>query len=243
MSKYRFKTEEEFKKEGRWSGERPKSWVTVMNKYLGKDIPDRYNAICDEKEQLHYETWSFNPKDYVLKESSFVLPEKWCIKVTEENIDTLGIWRSAGPLPDRSYAEKSWYLHTPKYDAKGYNEDQNAPKELTRKDLVKGEIYIYDGSQIAIYPEGPSVDFNGHYIPIPKWLWTLPITHATEEQKALLRSCIKKHEKVEPIPQLWLEDPIVEEKISIPSIKKETFIDNVQSVDVMLRTKRKSIKF
>jgi len=84
MSKYRFKTEEEFKKEERWGGVAPKFWVTVMNKYLGKDIPDSYNTTCDKQDQLHYETWSFNPKDYVLKETAFVLPSKWCIKVDRD---------------------------------------------------------------------------------------------------------------------------------------------------------------
>lgn len=69
MSKYRFKTEEEFKRDGLWIEKCPKFWVTVMNKYLGKDIPDSYNTTCDKQDQLHYETWSFNPKDYVLKEA------------------------------------------------------------------------------------------------------------------------------------------------------------------------------
>lgn len=220
-------------------------------------------------------------------------------------------------------------------------EAQNTSKQLANKDLVKGEIYIYDGSQIAIYPEGPNVDFNGHYISNPKWMWTLPITHATEEQKALLRREIERNttktSKSEYIPQVgdyvvmenaggwgyhpsnngciaivekistrevgygsdrvrvvsiggqiinakelnsvrfidvpiighekkpvfrkalphelpnglpkttviteWPSDPIVEQKINTLSIKKETFIDNVQSVDVILRTKRKSFKF
>ena len=142
--------------------------------------------------------------------------------------------------------ESFWGAYYPSHykpSTKEAYETQNTPKQLTKEDLVEGEIYIYDGSQIAIYPEGPNVDFNGHYIPNPKWLWSLSITHATEEQKDFLRSCIKKHEKVEPMSQLWLEDPIVEQKINTLSIKKETFIDNVQSVDVALRTKRKSFKF
>lgn len=54
---------------------------------------------------------------------------------------------------------------------------------------------------------------------------------------------IDSSEKVKPISQLWMGDPIVEERINTPSIKKETFIEDVQSVNVMLRTKKKSIKF
>lgn len=206
-------------------------------------------------------------------------------------------------------------------------------KRLTKKDLVEGEIYIYDGSHISTYPEGPSFAIKEKfYEPNPNWLWTLSITHATEEQKALLRSEIEKRgekmkkeewspgtyavgvkgnfgvykgsknlipighiytikenitdelvvegecfwiykenlkwfatreeaetfskglitghitiescEKSKPIvSQLWMSDPIVEERINTSSIKKETFIENVQSVNVMLRTKKKSIKF
>ena len=116
---------------------------------------------------------------------------------------------------------------------------------MTKEDLVEGEIYIYDGSHISTYPEGPSFAFKEKfYQSNPNWFWTLSITHATEEQKALLRSEIEKRiKKAEPNYELWVGDPIVEERINTPSIKKETFIENVQSVNVMLRTKKKSIKF
>ena len=198
-------------------------------------------------------------------------------------------------------------------------EAQNAPKQLTKEDLVEGEIYIYDGTQIATYPEGPSLSINGRiYTSNPKWTWCLPITHATEEQKVLLRCEIEKRDK-KTITEEWSEgtyavglkgnfgvykesdnlvpvgkvftikenrkdtlvvkdhgfwiykknlkwfatflealdfsnqlkaSPVPKEsdypvmpEDAYPSIKKETFIDNVQSVDVILRTKRKSIKF
>lgn len=415
MSKYRFKTEKEFKRDGLWNKDRPFKWVKAMNKYLGKDIPDKYNQACDKQEGFRYEPWHIEPHDYVLKETAFVLPSKWCIKVTEENVVTLGNWRSSGPLKDKRYIEEGWYLHTPKHSAKGYNEPTKDPnyteitfeqfkqhvlkespvvetivetlnqeedytgrtikalvkspqgtgvqlgeeikilikenkdtyilditargainmrinrpldlsdwellpessKEIDMKDiqeeakkrfpigckfipvdgdntytlieddctytincysiwahsihgslyangkwatlvslpettkemfyerLVEGEIYIYDGSQISTYPEGPSISIHGYnYTSNPKWTWCLPITHATEEQKALLRGEIEKRtKKAKPMSQLWMSDPIVEERINTPSIKKETFIDNVQSVDIMLRTKKKSFKF
>jgi len=86
MSKYRFKTEEEFKRDGSWNGHgygHPNMWASSgnMNKYLGQDIPDSYNTICDKYEGFIYETWSFLPSEYVLKETAFVLPSKWCVKV------------------------------------------------------------------------------------------------------------------------------------------------------------------
>ena len=463
MSKYRFKTEEEFKRDGLWNKNRPNMWATSgnMNKYLGKDIPDKYNRFCDVNKDFSYEGWSFSNDDYVLKEiqpeytvgkwygctkwdsgdfvklervydeqvyfteclnsgkyqnkrknwwsfvlaplfeadmsivssllpdghpdkivseeTSFVLPSKWCIKLTEENVVTLGNWRSSGPLKNKRYVEEGWYLHTPKHSAKGYNEPtkdpdyteitfeqfkqhilkespvvespkeidmkdiqeeakkrfpigckfipvnstntytliedsytytihskqiyahdchgtlynngkwatlvslpeskeesipeyveciksitnsftvgkiydwpypiddqkdrraipiqgalfsfkpstkeaydaQNTSKQLANKDLVKGEIYIYDGSQISTYPEGPSISIDEqHYIPNPKWMWCLPITHATEEQKALLRREIERNSKPDV---MWHSDPIVEQKISTLSMKKQKF--------------------
>ena len=87
MSKYRFKTEEEFKRDGSWNGHgHPNMWATSgnMNKYLGQNIPDSYNTICDKYEKFIYETWSFLPSDYVLKETAFVLPSKWCVKVDRD---------------------------------------------------------------------------------------------------------------------------------------------------------------
>jgi hypothetical protein len=86
MSKYRFKTEEEFKRDGLWVNNNPYGWNSsgCMNKYLGQDIPDSYNTICDKYEKFIYETWSFLPSGYVLKETAFVLPSKWCVKVDRD---------------------------------------------------------------------------------------------------------------------------------------------------------------
>lgn len=352
MSKYRFKTEEEFKRDGSWNGHgHPNSWEChgKMNKYLGQDIPDSYNTICDKYEKFIYETWSFLPSDYVLKETAFVLPSKWCVKVdrdcqpeevykwrniswvdagyinytaewtggikhnhteitleqfkqhvlkespvveTTKEIDMKDIQEEAKKrfpigckfipvngtgtytLKEDSYTytihSKQIYAHDchgtlynngkwatlvsspeskeesiPEYvecvrsssggftvgkiynwpnpiDDKGVKrpignihgaiwgfkpstkeayEAQNAPKKLTQEDLVEGEIYLYDDSHISTYPVGPSIAIKDKlYNPNERWMWTLSITHATEEQKALLRSYMKKDEKQE-----WLD--------------------------------------
>ena len=85
------------------------------------------------------------------------------------------------------------------------------------------------------------------------WFWiyknNLKWFATREEAETFSKGLITGHitidssEKVKPISQLWMGDPIVEERINTSSIKKETFIENVQSVNVMLRTKKKSIKF
>lgn len=75
-SLYRFKTEEEFKKDGLWDyvNGAPKRWNSSgrMNHYLGKPVDRAYNMNCDNKEFIEIfdasrsYTWSFSPQDYVL---------------------------------------------------------------------------------------------------------------------------------------------------------------------------------
>lgn len=368
MNKYRFKTEEEFKRDGLWNKNRPVEWVSVMNKYLGQDIPDKYNRFCDANKDFNYETWSFIPEDYVLKEESFVLPSKWCIKLTEENVKTLGDWRSSGPLKDKRYVEEGWYLHTPKHGAKGYNEYIRDPdyteitfeqfkqhvlkespvvettKEIDMKDIqeeakkrfpigckfipvgdtqtytlieddctyeIRGEyIWAHDGhghlygdgkwATLVSLPETKKEMFyEGDYIvtlindancgkvnycskqskdsdylqPVidtkgypnngnSKFLSTdtsnTKWRYATKEEAEAYERIKKPYDvtvlqkkeealdfskelKTSPVPKE--SDYPVMPVDAYPSINKETFIDNVQSVDVILRTKRKSFKF
>jgi len=72
MSKYRFKTKEEFIRDGLWEEERDTvyGWASngEMNRYLGKDIDNEYNEKCDEKITIYYNDWYFGSQDYVLKE-------------------------------------------------------------------------------------------------------------------------------------------------------------------------------
>ena len=72
MSKYRFKTREEFIQDGLWNDKYncPDEWASEgqMNKYLGIDVPEKFNMDCDEKEDFEYDGWYFRRNDYVLKE-------------------------------------------------------------------------------------------------------------------------------------------------------------------------------
>ena len=55
MTKYRFKTREEFIRDGLWNDEYncPDEWAWKgeMNKYLGKDVPDELSVYCNKKEE------------------------------------------------------------------------------------------------------------------------------------------------------------------------------------------------
>lgn len=72
MSKYRFKTKEEFIRDGLWNDKYncPDEWAWEgqMNKYLGIDVPDEFNLQCDENESFEYNDWYFQNTDYTLKE-------------------------------------------------------------------------------------------------------------------------------------------------------------------------------
>jgi MoxR domain in the MoxR-vWA-beta-propeller ternary systems len=78
MSKYRFKTLEEFKEDSQWVDESyvvplrgyPEGWANggEMNKYIGQDVPDEYNSIMESNQELRISGWVFSPDDYVLNE-------------------------------------------------------------------------------------------------------------------------------------------------------------------------------
>ena len=72
MTKYRFKTREEFIRDGLWDDEYncPDGWNFdgEMNKYLGIDVPDECIVYCNKNEKFKYDGWLFQNTDYVLKE-------------------------------------------------------------------------------------------------------------------------------------------------------------------------------
>ena len=82
MSKYRFKTIEEFKSDDLWLEDSyssshdgyPSGWCEEggMNKYLGQDIPDGYNSYMDRAKPFNMDGWNFESDDYILKEEEIV---------------------------------------------------------------------------------------------------------------------------------------------------------------------------
>lgn len=78
MSKYRLKTIEEFKQDDQWINDKysehddgyPEGWSEdgAMNKYMGQDVPDKYNSKMDKGQSFNMDGWIFESYDYVLKE-------------------------------------------------------------------------------------------------------------------------------------------------------------------------------
>jgi hypothetical protein len=75
MSKYRFKTQEEFYRDGQWNDEYdcPVNWAESgeMNHYLGQDVPIYLYERCDVGGDFNDDGWYFQPTDYVLKEEDY----------------------------------------------------------------------------------------------------------------------------------------------------------------------------
>lgn len=77
-SKYRFKTEDEFKRDGLWDyyDGVPKYWNSrgQMNHYIGKPVDSACNTLCHNKERIticdksNSCIWTFRPEDYVLND-------------------------------------------------------------------------------------------------------------------------------------------------------------------------------
>lgn len=72
MSKYRFKTQEEFIRDGQWYDDYdcPIGWSEGgdMNHYLGQDVPEGANENCDLRKEFRHDGWHFKATNYVLKE-------------------------------------------------------------------------------------------------------------------------------------------------------------------------------
>ena len=72
MTKYRFKTKEEFIRDELWDEKYncPYNWAPTgeMNEYLGIDVPDKCIVYCDENETFTYDGWLFQNTNYILKE-------------------------------------------------------------------------------------------------------------------------------------------------------------------------------
>ena len=70
MSKYRFKTREEFEADGLWNDEYdcPEYWNEHgdMNHFIGQDIPDQYNKQIELGQDFNYDNWTFRANQCIL---------------------------------------------------------------------------------------------------------------------------------------------------------------------------------
>ena len=123
MSKYRFKTEEEFKKDKLWDDKNgcPLGWVSTgsMDKYLGEDIPKKYNEKC--KRAFHLSImdhvgcyWDFSADDYVEKKET----ENWSEWAPSNEINPNGFEYFGDTLMEVS-ANNNWWFPRVVFGKKG----------------------------------------------------------------------------------------------------------------------------
>lgn len=108
-SRYRFKTKEEFIREGLWDDEydTPKGWNLSggMNVFLGKDINEWYNSLCDDNRVIYVHGWLFRPWSYVLKEES----KNWSEWVPTKEINANGFEYFGDTLMEVSINKRTWF--------------------------------------------------------------------------------------------------------------------------------------
>ena len=90
MSKYRFKTKEEFIRDGLWDDEydTPEEWSPgrEMNEYLGREIPEFYLEECEAGGTFRLDGWAFCSNDYVeINDSGFEYFGDTLMEVSENN--------------------------------------------------------------------------------------------------------------------------------------------------------------
>jgi len=109
MSKYRFKTKEEFIRDGLWGYEydTPKGWNLRgdMNEFLGQDINECHNSLCDDDMAIYERGWLFRPWSYVLKEES----KNWSEWVPTKEINSNGFEYFGDKLMEVSWNNESWF--------------------------------------------------------------------------------------------------------------------------------------
>lgn len=96
---YRFKTEEEFKKEGLWnkSSNAPYSWNNQgsMNKYLGTSLSaldlKKVRKMIKNKEAIVIDSWCFNERDFIYIKDNSKTKDK-----------TIGVTKESHPAPTYS---------------------------------------------------------------------------------------------------------------------------------------------
>jgi hypothetical protein len=93
MSKYRIKTEEEFKATGYWNDEYdvPHRWCesASMNGYMGEDVLDKFIKNIESNIEFHHQGWVFEAHDCVLKEVEEVNIEQVLEQIKLNNQNSL----------------------------------------------------------------------------------------------------------------------------------------------------------
>lgn len=282
MSKYRFKTKEEFIQDGLWRENHPCLWNSrgKMNKYLGQDIPEEFNDECSKGVEFHYEDWTFYPNNYVLKETSVDMkaiqeeakkrfPIGCKFKNTNGGIYTLqrddavykihvtsiwahdscgclyddGKWAELISLPESVSIDEFIPSTKEAYEAqllpkKDAIKNSESPLEICRQKYKKGMV-VQSAQESGVYSGTFTINAN----PEEFYITGDGIDYFGSEGFLYYRG---KYAEIliYPDEQSKIKYSNSENNVlNKITIQKETFIENVQSVDINLVVKKKRIIF
>lgn len=171
MSKYRFKTKEEFIEDGLWSSiGTPLHWSShkSMNEYLGQDIPDVYVDNIENGESFYIKSWTFRANNCILKKPVTKFKKGDNVKVISV-IASSKEWAKIGEVDvDFNIGDIITVIDSTEYSIKTKNygnwyplsmfEKYNKPvKEYTIKDFVVGQsvkVIATDASSVHWAPMG-----------------------------------------------------------------------------------------
>src|SRR5690625_1378471 len=108
MSKYRFKTKDEFIRDDLWdyAYNVPLGWATSgsMNVFLGSDVPKELDKECDEGSDLTVDGRRFVSTDYTIKEEK----GNWSLWYPTKEINANGFEYFGDTLMEVSEDGKEW---------------------------------------------------------------------------------------------------------------------------------------
>ena len=156
MAKYRFKTEEEFKKEGRWLEELgiPTGWnpSKKMNQFLGQPIADQFDTMCASGSKIHgYSgSWTINPSDYV-KITDDLLP--YPAPISSEKPVSFDINRLSREIDDLVKKQLKKLDDTANKDQKALSEFATATNKLFQETVQKVYSEIAESLRAEVMSE------------------------------------------------------------------------------------------
>jgi hypothetical protein len=172
MSKYRFKTQEEFIRDGQWDDDNhcPEGWSQSgdMNHYLGEDVPEGANESCDLGESFDDDGWYFENTNYVLIDSNIRFYVQYCTEFTEEVYNALMEWcKTNSKAKPRGLEDNYAGLIRNKYfnvHSVYYGVDNNNQIGFTKQEYTIDQVKSLIGYTVSEVKPIVSEDYTGRLI-------------------------------------------------------------------------------
>jgi len=173
MNKYRFKTQDEFIRDGQWysSYDCPVGWSQNgdMNHYLGQDVPEGANENCVLHEGFEDDGWWFESTNYVLKESfDITFYVQYCPEFTEDLYNALMEWcKTNCKTKPRGFRDNYLGLIENKFfncSLHYYGVDNNSQIASTKQEYTIDQVKSLIGYTVSEVNPIVSEDYTGRWI-------------------------------------------------------------------------------